>query len=90
MTYSTLFLAVSSAVPTTVAWSPKVGLVMVICNILAIAFGKYTIKNPSEGPALPMSDMFGGMGFPALLATTSFGHILGLGAILGLANFGIL
>ena len=34
--------------------------------------------------------MFGGMGWPALLATTSLGHVIGLGAILGLANVGIL
>ncbi|NEP47720.1 MAG: hypothetical protein F6K65_02400 [Moorea sp. SIO3C2] len=37
-----------------------------------------------------MPDFFGGMGFPALLATTSLGHIIGLGTILGLANMGIL
>lgn len=85
-----LMLLAAAAVPSTVAWSPKVGAVMVICNILAIAFGKATIANPSEGPALPMSDMFGGMGFPALLATTSFGHVLGFGAILGLASMGVL
>ncbi|RMF28113.1 MAG: photosystem I reaction center subunit PsaK [Cyanobacteria bacterium J083] len=87
MLYSNFFLA---AVPATVAWSPKVAAVMIICNIIAIAFGKYTIKLPSEGPALPSPEMFGGMGLPALLATTSFGHILGAGAILGLASMGAL
>ena len=87
MINSALILA---AVPTTVAWSPKVAIVMIICNIVAIAIGKYSIKNPSEGPALPMPEMFGGMGFPALLATTSFGHIIGLGVSLGLANSGAL
>jgi photosystem I subunit 10 len=30
------------------------------------------------------------MGVPALLATTSFGHILGLGTILGLGYLGAL
>ncbi|ANV85130.1 photosystem I reaction center subunit PsaK [Picosynechococcus sp. PCC 7003] len=83
-----LALTVAAAVPTTMAWSPKVAIVMVICNVLAIAIGKATIKHPSEGPALPMSDMFGGMGLPALLATTSFGHILGVGVILGLGSMG--
>lgn len=86
--YSTLLLAAS--IPNTVAWSPKVAMVMIVCNIIAIAFGKATIKNASEGPALPMSEMFGGMGFPALLATTSLGHIIGLGTILGLASAGAL
>ncbi|NEO87166.1 MAG: photosystem I reaction center subunit PsaK [Spirulina sp. SIO3F2] len=85
-----LMLLAAAAVPATVVWSPKVGAVMVICNILAIAFGKATISNPSAGPALPMPEMFGGMGFPALLATTSFGHVLGFGAILGLSSIGVL
>ncbi len=83
-----LALTVAAAVPTTMAWSPKVAIVMVICNVLAIAIGKATIKHPSEGPELPMPDMFGGMGLPALLATTSFGHILGVGVILGLGSMG--
>lgn len=83
-------MLLAAAVPTTIAWSPKVGAVMIVCNILAIAFGKATIQKPSEGPELPMPEMFGGMGFPALLATTSFGHVLGFGAILGLASIGVL
>ena len=76
------------ATPTTLEWSPTVAIVMILCNVVAIAFGKFTIQQPSVGPALPMSNMFGGMGLPALLATTSFGHILGLGVILGLASMG--
>lgn len=90
MTYSALLLAVSSVAPATVSWSPKVAIVMIICNILAIAIGKYTIKHPSEGSALPMPEMFGGMSFGALLGVTSFGHILGAGAILGLSYIGAL
>lgn len=83
-------LLAAAAVPNTVGWSPKVAIVMIAANVLAIAIGKYTMKNPSAGPALPSAQFFGGMGWPALLATTSFGHILGLGTILGLANSGVL
>ena len=83
-----LALTLAAAVPATMEWSPKVAIVMIICNILAIAIGKATIKNPSEGPAMPMPEMFGGMGLPAVLATTSFGHILGVGVILGLGSMG--
>ncbi|NES82834.1 MAG: photosystem I reaction center subunit PsaK [Moorea sp. SIO2B7] len=90
MAYTTLLAAVSAAVPATVEWSPKVGMVMIICNIIAIAFGKATIQKQTEGPALPMPEMFGGMGWGAMLGTTSLGHILGIGAILGLAGAGIL
>jgi len=88
LTYLTLLAA--ATVPATVEWSPKVAIVMVICNVLAIAFGKLTIKMPSEKPALPAPSFFGGMGLPALLGTTSFGHLLGAGAILGLARLGAL
>lgn len=86
MTYMSLL----AAVPSTLTWSPKVAIVMVVCNVLAIAIGKFTIKYPSEGPALPSPDLFGGMGLGALLGTTSFGHVLGAGVILGLANLGAL
>ncbi|MDJ0508333.1 MAG: photosystem I reaction center subunit PsaK [Crocosphaera sp.] len=87
--YSTLLLA-ASAVPTTVEWSPKIAMIMIVCNVFAIAFGKLTIAKQSEGPGLPASPMFGGMGLGALLGTTSFGHILGAGVILGLATTGAL
>jgi photosystem I subunit 10 len=87
--YSTLLLAASS-VPATLDWSPKVAIVMIICNIIAIAFGKYTIQHKNTGGELPSSEMFGGMGIGALLGTTSFGHILGAGVILGLASAGAL
>ncbi|MBE9029967.1 photosystem I reaction center subunit PsaK [filamentous cyanobacterium LEGE 11480] len=83
-------LAVAGDIPTTAAWTPAVGAVMVGCNILAIALGKAFMGTPSKPPALPMPEMFGGMGLPALLATTSLGHIIGFGAILGLASKGIL
>ncbi len=87
--YSSMLLAATS-VPTTLEWSPKVAVVMIVCNILAIAFGKATIKKPSEGPAMPSSNLFGGFGLGAVLGTMSFGHILGAGAILGLAATGAL
>lgn len=83
----TTFLAI---VPNTLEWGPKVAIVMILCNVLAIAIGKYTIQNPSEGPALPSPTLFGGMGLPSLLATGCLGHIIGGGVILGLANMGAL
>ena len=86
MTYISL-LAVAASSPD---WSPKVAIVMIVCNVLAIAIGKFTIKYPSAGPQLPAPNLFGGMGFPALLGTASLGHLLGAGAILGLANLGVL
>ena len=71
--------------PATVSWSPKVALVMIACNVIAIAIGKATIKHPNEGAQLPNPAFFGGMGRAAMLATTSLGHVMGIGAIQGLA-----
>ncbi|KAM3103609.1 photosystem I reaction center subunit PsaK [Phormidesmis sp. 146-12] len=76
--------------PRTLEWNPNVALVMIACNILAIAFAKYTMKNPSAPPAMPSSNLFGGFGLPAVLGATSFGHVLGAGVILGLSNMGVL
>ncbi len=87
--YSTL-LAAASSTALSVEWSPKVGFIMILCNIIAIAIGKATIKYSSSGPELPMPAMFGGMGLPAVLGTTSLGHIIGAGVILGLASAGSL
>lgn len=82
-----LLLAVN--VPTG-AWTPNVAIVMVVCNIIAIAIGKFTIKYPSVGPQPPAPNLFGGFGIPAIIGTTSFGHVLGVGAILGLRSLGAL
>lgn len=83
-------LPILAAVPATLSWSPKVATVMIVCNILAIAFGKFTIKYPNAGPAMPSPNLFGGFGLPAVLGTASLGHLLGAGVILGLANLGAL
>ncbi|WP_100898886.1 photosystem I reaction center subunit PsaK [Nostoc flagelliforme] len=77
-----------AAATTPLQWSPTVALIMIIVNIVAIAFGKSTIKYPNAEPGLPSANLFGGFGLPGLLATTAFGHILGAGVILGLHNLG--
>ncbi len=92
MLNSTLLLAVQATVPSTAEWTPAVGLVMILCNLLAIAIGRYAIQNPGVGPDLPADKpaLFRKFGIPELLATMSFGHILGAGVILGLSNAGAL
>jgi photosystem I subunit X len=79
-------------VPQTPEWSYKVALVMICANLFAIAIGYYAIRNRGTGPKLPVEvpAMFTGFGIPELLATTSFGHVLGAGFILGLGNAGLL
>ncbi|MEG4343811.1 photosystem I reaction center subunit PsaK [Microcoleus sp. A003_D6] len=81
--FTPILLAVA---PRTVEWSPAIGLIMIICNIAAIAFGKSTIKNPHTGPAAPLP--VGGLSLGALVGSLCFGHILGTGTILGLSYLG--
>ena len=78
------------AVAQTVPWSVSVGIVMIACNLVAIVIGRFAIQNAGQGIALPIKGPFDGFGVPELLATTSFGHVLGAGVILGLGNAGIL
>jgi len=80
----------AAAAPLSVEWSPKVGLIMILCNVVAIAIAKLTVKQPNVGLGLPMPAMFGGMSHGAMLGATSFGHVLGAGVILGLATTGSL
>jgi photosystem I subunit 10 len=87
---SIIFLA--AAQPTTIEWSPSVAIVMIASNLVAIVIGRFAIENAGVGPDLPVGkpSLWRNFGIPELLATTSFGHILGAGFILGLSNAGIL
>ncbi|MBF2080380.1 MAG: photosystem I reaction center subunit PsaK [Synechococcales cyanobacterium T60_A2020_003] len=81
-----------AAVPSTPAWSPSVAAIMITCNVFAIVIGYYAIQQRGVGPKLPVElpAIFTGFGIPELLATASFGHLLGAGMILGLGNAGLL
>lgn len=85
-----MLLPILALAPATVSWSPKVGLVMIVANVIAIAIGKATIKHPNVGLKLPSPALFGGLSHGAMLGTISLGHILGMGAIQGLASRGVL
>jgi photosystem I subunit 10 len=88
---STLVLAAHTT-PSTVEWNTSVALIMILSNLFAVAIGRYAIQNSGQGPDLPVPkpELWEKFGFPELLATTSFGHILGAGIILGLGNAGVL
>lgn len=70
-----------------VDWSPSVAVVMIVCNVVAIAIGRATISQKNVGPA---PTTFAGMSLAALVGSACLGHILGAGAILGLSNVGVL
>ena len=80
-------IAAVGYVPHTSAWGSNVAIVMIACNLLAFFIGKQVIRIPDADPA---GGVFLGLGLPALLAVTSLGHLIGVGAILGLSNLGVL
>ncbi len=90
MTHLTLNLL--AAVPATPTWSVGVGLIMITANVFALVVARYGIKVKGVGPSLPVElpGLFSGFGVPELLGVTSFGHVLGAGLILGLAQAGLL
>lgn len=74
--------------PHTTAWSPQTAVIMIICNLISIGIGRYAIRVRGLGPGIPILGLQG-FGLPELLATTSLGHIIGIGAIIGLSSIGL-
>jgi photosystem I subunit 10 len=79
-----------SVVPQTAIWSAKTASIMISANIFCIVTGRYVIQVRGVGPSLPLTGSFSNFTLPELLASTSLGHILGTGIILGLAYIGLL
>ena len=86
------FLLAVQQTPSTIDWNPSVALIMIMSNLFCIAVGRYAIQNSGKGPSLPVPkpEVWDKFGVPELLATTSLGHIVGAGIILGLGNAGVL
>nr|YP_010952184.1 photosystem I subunit X [Gloiopeltis furcata]WMP13853.1 photosystem I subunit X [Gloiopeltis furcata] len=75
-------------VPHTSSWSFQTAIVMIMCNLISIGIGRYSIKVRGLGPGIPIFGLEG-FGLPELLATASLGHVIGAGAIVGLSTVGI-
>jgi photosystem I subunit X len=70
-------------------WSMQIALVMITCNVLAIIIGRYAIKVRNTAISIPISGITD-LSLTELLATTSLGHIIGAGAILGLRSINLI
>jgi len=81
-----IFIEISA---NTSEWSPTIAIIMIICNLLCIGIGRYAIKVRGLGPSIPLVGSEG-LGLPELLATTSLGHVIGAGTIIGLSSTGII
>nr|QCI04607.1 photosystem I reaction center subunit X [Apoglossum ruscifolium] len=86
MNYNNLSIEIISKEP---SWSIQIAIIMIICNLIAISIGRYAIKTRSLGPSIPILGLEG-LGIPELLATTSLGHVIGVGTIIGLKSIGFI
>ena len=78
-----------TTVPYTSNWSAETAIIMIACNLVCIILGRYAIKVRGLGPSIPIPGLEG-FGLPELLATTSLGHVIGVGTILGLSSVGVI
>jgi photosystem I subunit 10 len=78
-----------NVLPSGTEWSTQNSLIMIICNLISISIGRYAIQVRGLGPSIPISGI-AGFGLSELIATTSLGHILGAGTILGLKSVNLI
>ncbi|BAY96550.1 hypothetical protein NIES37_04840 [Tolypothrix tenuis PCC 7101] len=79
---SSLLLAATS-VPATPAWNPTVAIIISLSSVVALLLST-RIEYPNVGPKLPGLPVSG----TTFLAAMAFGHIIGVGIVLGLTNIG--
>ena len=70
-----------AAIPHTEPWGFNTALVMIICNLVAVAILMLNAQ---------LTGRIGNLNLSELVAAMSFGHIVGVGFVLGLTNIGII
>uniref|UniRef100_B8HWV8 Photosystem I reaction center subunit PsaK n=1 Tax=Cyanothece sp. (strain PCC 7425 / ATCC 29141) TaxID=395961 RepID=B8HWV8_CYAP4 len=74
---------------TTVLWNWQGTPIMIISCLIALFIASRVIQEPHVGPKMPLgplAPLFNNISLAGFLAAMSFGHILGVGAILGLSG----
>ncbi len=77
-----ILMAVAS-VPPTPNWNPTVGIIISVSCLVAVILTSF-IKYPQDTlkmPGLPLT-------VPAFIGAMCFGHLIGVGIVLGLTNIG--
>jgi photosystem I subunit 10 len=83
---SSLLLAVQPTVATTGSWSPAVGIIISVCCLVSVLLAPKIIRYPQVGPKFPGLPL--PLSAPAFVGAMCFGHLLGVGIVLGLHNIG--
>ncbi|MEA5583104.1 photosystem I reaction center subunit PsaK [Nodularia harveyana UHCC-0300] len=81
MILSTLLAAAS--VPVTPEWTPTVGIIISVSSLVVLLLS-LTIKYPLVGPKFPILPI----SVPTFIGAMAFGHVIGIGIVLGLTNIG--
>ncbi|MBR8838699.1 MAG: photosystem I reaction center subunit PsaK [Stigonema ocellatum SAG 48.90 = DSM 106950] len=88
-----MLLAVQSTVPNTgTEWNWSGTPIIIGASLLALLIIPRTIRYPHVGSKIPLPfpDLFNNPSIGTFLAALSAGHIVGIGAVLGLTNIGFL
>jgi photosystem I subunit 10 len=90
---SSILLAVQVTVPNTgTTWNWVETAIIIGSCLLVLLLAGWSIQYPHVGPKMPLpfSSLFNRPSVATFLAAMSFGHIVGVAAVLGLTNIGIL
>ncbi|AKG24508.1 photosystem I reaction center subunit PsaK [Calothrix sp. 336/3] len=78
-------LLAAASVPPTPEWNPTVGIIIsVTCAVIVLLTTK--IQQPLVGPKMPGLPL----SVPAFVGAMAFGHLIGIGIVLGLTNIGVI
>ncbi len=78
-------LSTAANVPVTPMWTPQVAGIIAGSSIVSLLLTT-KVKYPNIGPKMPLVPI----SIPAFVGAMCFGHILGIGIVLGLTNIGTL
>ena len=79
---SSILLAAAS-VPVTPVWSPPVGIIISASSVVVLLF-TFALKSAKVGPGMPILPV----SVPGFIGAMAFGHVIGIGIVLGLTNIG--
>ncbi|MGJ5633345.1 photosystem I reaction center subunit PsaK [Nostoc edaphicum] len=80
---SSIFLAVAASVPATPVWNPTVAIIISVSSLVMVLLST-RIEKPLVGPKFPILPI----SIPTFVGAMAFGHIIGIGIVLGLTNIG--
>ncbi len=87
-----ILLEVQPTVPDTVTWDWNGTPIIIASCLLVLLIASRTIRYPHVGPKMPLPfpALFNNPSVGTFLGSMALGHVIGIGAVLGLTNLGVL